>query len=234
MSLIGEGSYAKVYKYKDPFYKKNFVVKRAKDNLNDKEIERFKREFVTMKEFKSPYIVEVYNYDEYYMEYMDATLDEYIPKNNAKLNVSKRIGIVRQMLKAFELIHSKSNLHRDINPKNILIKNLDDVDIIKIADFGLIQVWRSQLTNIWTEFKGYFNDPSLIVEGFHTYNVCHETYALTRVIVFVMTGKTNLNNIKDECVKSLIQKGLSLDKDKRFQSIEELIHFFNKLSFKNL
>ena len=38
LKFIGEGSYAKVYKYKDPFYKKSFVVKRAKDNLNAKEI----------------------------------------------------------------------------------------------------------------------------------------------------------------------------------------------------
>lgn len=49
LKFIGEGSYANVYKYKDPFYKKFFVVKRAKDNLNAKEIERFQREFNAMK-----------------------------------------------------------------------------------------------------------------------------------------------------------------------------------------
>lgn len=238
LKSIGEGSYANVFKYKDPFYKKTFVVKRAKDNLNDKEIERFQREFNAMREFKSPYIVEVYNYDEnkneYYMEYMDSTLDEYIQKNNTKLTTSKRIGIVRQILRAFQYIHSKQNFHRDISPKNILIKNFDDVDIIKISDFGLIKVPESQLTSVWTEFKGYFNDPSLNIDGFHTYNICHEIYALTRVIIFVMTGKINLNYIKDESVKSLIQKGLCSEKDKRFQSVEELTQFFNDLSFENL
>lgn len=238
LKFIGEGSYANVYKYKDPFYKKFFVVKRAKDNLNAKEIERFQREFNAMKGFKSPYIVEVYNYDEnkneYYMEYMDATLDEYIQKNNTKLNVARRIGIVRQILRAFEYIHSKENLHRDISPKNILIKNYDDVTVIKIADFGLIKIPESQLTNMWTEFKGYFNDPSLIVDGFHTYDMVHETYALTRIVIFVMTGKINLNNIKNESIKSLIQKGLCPEKEKRFQSVEELTHFFNSISFDNL
>lgn len=238
LKSIGEGSYANVFKYKDPFYQKSFVVKRAKDNLNVKEIERFQREFSAMKGFKSPYIVEVYNYDEnkneYYMEYMDATLDEYIQKNNTKLNVSRRIGIVRQILRAFEYIHSKDSLHRDISPKNILIKNYDDVTVIKIADFGLIKIPESQLTNMWTEFKGYFNDPSLIVDGFHTYDFVHETYALTRIVIYVMTGKTNLNNIEDEDIKSLIQKGLCPEKEERFQSVEELTHFFNNLSFDNL
>lgn len=36
---------------------------------------------------------------------MDATLDEYIQKNNTKLNAARRIGIVRQILRAFEYIH---------------------------------------------------------------------------------------------------------------------------------
>lgn len=238
LKYIGEGSYANVYKYKDPFYKKYFVVKRAKDNLNTKEIERFQREFNTMKELNSPYIVEVYSYDENknesYMEYMDATLDEYIEKNNTKLNVSRRIGIVRQILRAFKYIHSKKSLHRDISPKNILIKNYDDVTVVKVADFGLIKKPDSQLTDIWTEFKGYFNDLSLVVDGFHTYDIVHETYALTKIVIYVMTGKTNLNKIEDEDLNSLIKKGLCPQKEERFQSVEELTYFFNSISFDNL
>ena len=33
LKLIGEGSYANVYKYKDTFYNCNFVIKRAKKNF---------------------------------------------------------------------------------------------------------------------------------------------------------------------------------------------------------
>ena len=58
--MIGEGSYAHVYKYKDPFYDRFIVVKRAENNLVEKELERFKCEYKSMKEFSSPYIVEVY------------------------------------------------------------------------------------------------------------------------------------------------------------------------------
>lgn len=64
LKMIGEGSYAHVYKYKDPFYKKTFVVKRAKKELNEKELERFKIEYESMKKLNSPYIVEVYSYNE--------------------------------------------------------------------------------------------------------------------------------------------------------------------------
>jgi len=235
LKFIGEGSYAKVYKYKDPFYKKNIIIKRAKNNLNEKELKRFKIEFDSMKQFKSPYIVEVYKYDEdkneYYMEFMDTTLEKYINNNNNKLTITDKKRIVKQILKAFEYIHSQNKYHRDISPKNILVKNYDDVEVIKVADFGLIKIPESQLTNFCTEFKGYFNDPSLVTDGFKNYDIYHETYALTKIIIFVMTGKTNLDGIKDAGLINFIKTGLDADKQNRFQSVKELTVAFNKLSF---
>lgn len=44
MKNFDEGSYAIIFKYKDPFYNKHFIVKKAKKNLNSKEIDRFKLE----------------------------------------------------------------------------------------------------------------------------------------------------------------------------------------------
>jgi serine/threonine protein kinase len=38
LKLIGEGSYAKVFKYIDDYYKKKFVLKRANKNLTVKVI----------------------------------------------------------------------------------------------------------------------------------------------------------------------------------------------------
>lgn len=230
LKLIGEGSYAQVFKYRDEYYQKMFVLKRAKKDLNQKEILRFKREFEQMKDLNSPYIVEVFCYNdtanEYIMEYMDLSLDEYIKKNNSKLNYSQRKNIGYQILKAFSYIHSKGLLHRDISPKNILIKEHDDVLVVKIADFGLVRIPDSTLTSASTEFKGYFNDPSLIVEGFDNYNILHETYALTRLLYYVMTGKTRTDKILDPKLQKLILRGLNTDKSKRFKNIEELYETF--------
>lgn len=64
IKFIGEGSYAKVFSYIDPFYKRKFVIKKAKDNLSEKEIVRFKNEFEEMKNLSSPYVVEVYNFND--------------------------------------------------------------------------------------------------------------------------------------------------------------------------
>ncbi len=224
---IGEGSYANVYKYKDTFYNRNFVIKRAKKDLSEKELLRFKREYEEMKEFSSPYILDVYRYsdekNEYIMEYMDYTLDSYITKNNNKLSNSQRKGIAQQVLRAFDYIHLKGRLHRDISPKNILIKEYEDVPVIKIADFGLVKIPDSELTTVNTDFKGYFNDPALVVEGFSSYNILHETYALTRIVYYIITGKTNTDKISDEKLRAFVEKGLNPDQTKRFQNVSEMI-----------
>jgi serine/threonine-protein kinase len=187
LKFIGSGSYANVFKYKDTFYNRIFVLKRAKKELTNKDLFRFKREFEEMSKLSSPYILDVYCYNdyqnEYIMEYMDFTLDEYISKNNTTITDVQRKGIAQQILRAFDYIHSKGKLHRDISPKNILLKKYDDVMVVKIADFGLVKTPDSSLTSENTEFKGYFNDPSLILDGFDTYNISHETYALTRIIL---------------------------------------------------
>lgn len=233
LKQIGEGSYANVYKYRDTFYNRTFVIKRAKKDLTEKEILRFKREYEEMQEFSSPYILEVYRYsesnNEYIMEYMDYTLDSYISRNNSKLTIAQRRGIAQQVLRAFDYIHSKKRLHRDISPKNILIKEYEDVPVIKIADFGLVKIPESKLTTVGTEFKGYFNDPSLVVEGFDTYNILHETYALTRIIYYIMTGRTNIEKITNSKLKIFIEKGLNVDKTKRFKNVFEMMQAFREV-----
>ena len=233
LKLIGSGSYANVYKYKDTFYNRPFILKRAKKELTDKEVARFKREFDVMNELSSPYILEVYCYNpdknEYIMEYMDYTLDGYIAAHNSTLTIIQRKGIAQQILRAFDYLHSKGHLHRDISPKNILIKEYDDTLVVKLSDFGLVKIPDSTLTTVNTEFKGYFNDPALVVEGFNTYGIVHETYALTRVIYFVMTGKTNTEKITNQNLRAFVEKGLNPDKIKRFQNIRDMISAFKAI-----
>ena len=233
LKLIGSGSYANVYKYKDTFYNRSFILKRAKKELTDKEVARFKREFDVMNDLSSPYILEVYCYNpdknEYIMEYMDYTLDGYIAAHNSTLTIVQRKGIAQQILRAFDYLHSKGHLHRDISPKNILIKEYDDTLVVKLSDFGLVKIPDSTLTTVNTEFKGYFNDPALVVEGFNTYGIVHETYALTRVIYFVMTGKTNTEKITNQNLRAFVEKGLNPDKIKRFQNIRDMISAFKAI-----
>ena len=186
-----------------------------------------------MQTLSSPYILEVYNYNneknEYIMEYINYTLYDYIKNFNSTLDITSRKKIVYQIFRAFKYLHSKNILHRDISPKNILLKCYDDVNVIKLSDFGLIKIPDSTLTSFNTEFKGYFNDPNLIIEGFNNYNILHETYAITRLVYFVMTGKYNTNKIQNVNLKTFITKGLNSDKSKRYQNVDDMLNAFKSI-----
>lgn len=231
LKQIGYGSYATVYSFTDPFYNRKYVLKRANSNLNAKELERFKQEYEQMTRLSSPYIVEVYRYDgeknEYIMEYMDFTLKEYIEKQ--KPAIEERKNIIYQIFRAFKFIHSKNVLHRDISPANVMIKVYDDVNVVKICDFGLVKLPDSDLTSVDTILKGCYNDPALITEGFKNYTILHETYALTRLVAFIWTGKATADRIQDINLKFFVEKGLSPDKSKRYKSVDEMIVAFKKI-----
>ena len=148
-----------------------------------------------MKELNSIFIAKVYRMDrenkEYIMEKVDTTLFEHIEKNNSKLTFSDREYIIRQIIVVFKYLNDKEILHRDISPKNILLRLYDDSLCIKLSDFGLVKIEESTLTAPNSEFRGSLNDPKLRDIGFNKYNLSYEMYALTRLIAFILTGKSN-------------------------------------------
>lgn len=232
IKLIGNGSYAQVFRYWDEFYQKQFALKRADNNLNDKEKLRFKREYEEMHSLHSPYIVEVYSFNEekyeYTMELMDCSLQAYIFKNNDKLTVRERRSIIYQVLRAIRYLHSKQIFHRDISIKNVLLKQYDDVLVVKLSDFGLVKIADSDLTSTNTEFKGSLNDPALRIEGFKNYGLLHEIYALTLLCAFVLTGKQRWDKITNSTIKSFIEKGTNPVKEERFKSLDEFEEAVNQ------
>lgn len=232
LSEIGFGSYAIVYRYHDVFYNRDFVLKRAKDSLDEKGLERFHREFLQMSNLNSPYVVEVYNYNssknEYIMESMSCTLKDHIEQNNEKMSVDERKYLVNQLFRAFNYLHSKNVLHRDISPNNILIRYYEDTLVLKIADFGLVKTADSTLTSLLTELKGCFNDPNLAVEGFVNYRMEHETYALSRLVYYIMTGETHIKR-DSSALHQYIAKGMHRDRQSRFHSVNEMREMFRTI-----
>ena len=99
ITMMGTGSYAHVYSYVDPDYGTKFAIKRAKKDLDDRDLSRFRQEFAVLSKLKFPYVVEVYRYDdsrnEYRMEYCDTTLRDYIARNNNGMSFAARKRALR-------------------------------------------------------------------------------------------------------------------------------------------
>lgn len=238
---IGNGGYANVFSFKDAFLNKKFVLKRAKRELNEKELIRFKNEFETLHGLSSPYIVEVYTYNEekheYIMEAMDDSLTRFIEEHNNSLCLADRRKICAQIFRGFKYLHLKGYLHRDIHANNVLIKQYQDGSlVVKLADFGLAKIPDSELTTALTSMKGaVYNDPDLLRVGFANYALPHEIYALCSLIYFVLTGKKvyskdwDIHKVKNQRLHDFIEKGLSPNIAERFHDVDEVAHATNEV-----
>lgn len=225
---IGDGSYAAVFKYKDPHYDEEYAIKRAKNDLNEDELQRFRNEFNDLKKLDSPFIIRAYAYNvemnEYTMELADQTLYTFIKHNKNCLSFDSRRALVIQLLSAFEYIHTQKLLHRDISYHNILIKSFEDgTNLIKVCDFGLVKRPDSSLTIRGTEVKGVINDVSDLEKvGFENYEIRHETFTLSKVIYYILTGtKVNYDAQKNEQLKNFILKATG-NKEHRFNTVKEM------------
>lgn len=113
------------------------------------------------------------------------------------------------------------------------MKHFDDIDVVKIGDFGLVKIPNSTLTSLQSELKGSLNDPDLVNVGFANYEMCHETFALTRLCYFILTGRTNIDKQKDGAIKQFWNIGTNPDKSKRFQSANEVLHAIQQITEEN-
>ena len=100
--MIGSGSYANVYRYIDPEYGIPVTLKRAKRDLDPRDLKRFRNEFDLLKDLSFPYILQVFRYNEerndYTMEHCHATLRDFIDTNNVHMAFGTRKRVALQFL----------------------------------------------------------------------------------------------------------------------------------------
>ena len=236
--IKGSGAYANVFMFQEPLTQKKFALKKLKDDVTEKEIERFKLEFEKMNFLANPYIVKAYKYNQdnnsYIMEYCDYTLNKYISNNNNKyfLDFNFRRNIALQFLKGLKYLHSKEILHRDISLNNILIKEYDDnFIVVKISDFGLVKDFNLNLTKTESEMRGTIIDDTLTC--FKDYNIKNEIYSIGVVLWFIFTGKSNLKLDNSEIGK-IVNKCIIRNHSDRFSNVDDIIKSIKSInSMKN-
>ncbi|MBO0594863.1 protein kinase family protein [Nesterenkonia sp. E16_7] len=228
LTPIGEGAFAVVHRFTDPNYGMKLARKKLKPGADDREKERFRREFELMKELQFPYVLEVYRFKasdwSYTMEHCDTTLEEHVAKRNNQpgfgLMTRKRIAL--QFLYGLNYIHSKGHFHRDLSIRNVLLRTFGgSAVIVKLSDFGLAKRQGSEFTVTETELKGTKLDPAL--GSFKEFESVHDIFAAGFVLLYIFTGRKNVGRTATTSVEHIVQKCIDSQPDKRYQRVIDLI-----------
>lgn len=227
LKSVGEGAFATVQKFVDPNHGMTLARKKLKPDVEERERERFRREFDLMRELRHPYILEVYKFHEptwsYTMEYCQKTLEGYVTdrNNDAKFGFSTRQRIALQFLYGLNFLHIKGHLHRDLSPKNVLLRVYDEgAVIVKLADFGLTKQRGSEFTTTDSEMKGTVRDPAL--HSFKAFGPVNDIYSAGFILNFIFTGRQRAGVDNTELGR-IIHRCVDVQPSRRFQSVPELI-----------
>lgn len=228
LTPIGEGAFALVHRFTDPNYGMTLARKKLKPGADDREKERFRREFELMKELQFPYVLEVYNFKEsdwtYTMEHCDTSLEDYIAKRNNQpgFGPTTRKRIALQFLYGLNFIHSKGHFHRDLSTRNVLLRTFGgSAVLVKLSDFGLAKLKGSEFTTTETELKGTKIDPAL--GSFKDFGAVHDIFAAGFVLLYIFTGRKNIGRNDATPIEQIIHKCVDSQPGRRYQSVMELI-----------
>ncbi|AEE50890.1 serine/threonine-protein kinase [Haliscomenobacter hydrossis] len=237
IALKGSGYFCNVKQVREEESGNSYALKELKKEHfdNDDYKNRLHREIELLRVLsESTNIIELIDsfFDEtnkklyYLMPYANFNLHEYVKNNNQKLSNEDRFSIIEQIISAIKFAHSKSVLHRDLSPNNILVfqNSQDNRPSIKVSDFGLGKNEESLSFYTHSSASGY--GQALYVspeqrEKLKDSTIKSDIYSLGKVIYFIWTGKDPID-LKNCGFSSLISKAINEDPKDRFQNIEEL------------
>ena len=144
------------------------------------------------------------------------TLEEII--NNRNTNVHTAFNIIKQLLEVLIFLHGINIIHRDINPKNVMVST---DGIVKLIDFGIARKYKensaADTTILGTEG---FAAPEQF--GFQQTDGRSDIYSLGVLFHLLLSGRIPEGN---RCLnteyKEFIQKCISLEPSLRYQSALE-------------
>ncbi|MFQ5823396.1 MAG: protein kinase [bacterium] len=256
LEKLGEGGMGVVYKAEDMKLRREVAIKFLPHQIaaHAEERKRFEHEAQAAAALNHPNIATIYAIEEadnetfIVMEYIKGqTLQEIISANLPKvLNLRKVLDYAIQIVEGLQVAHKKDIVHRDIKSSNIMITETGQV---KIMDFGLAKLaGRTKLTKTSTTLgtTAYMSPEQARGEV-----VDHLTdiWSLGVVLYELLTGELPFKGDYEQAViysifneepmpldrdvpeelQNVILRALEKDREKRFESADELLQQFKKL-----
>jgi serine/threonine-protein kinase len=123
----------------------------SKDELDDADV-RLQREAKSAARLRSPHVVQLLDYGVdrgvpyIVMELLEGEHLGKRIKRRGRICLAAAVTVVEQMARALRRLHKAGIVHRDIKPANIFLARVDDEEIIKLLDFGVVKALRGSLT----------------------------------------------------------------------------------------
>ena len=168
-SVIGSGTYGKVFKGVNVYTKKLVALKRIRmEGERDGFPVTAVREIKLLQSLKHTNIVNLQEVmvekNDCFMvfEYLSHDLTGLLNHPTFKLDAAQRKHLALQMFQGLDYLHKRGVLHRDIKAANILVSN---DGILKLADFGLARFYakRHQLDYTNRVITIWYRSPELLL-----------------------------------------------------------------------
>ncbi len=162
VKLIGQGTYSKVYLYKNAY--DYCIVNKCIRDENEETISPYiSKEISILKRLNHPNIIKYLRHEHVnsivniYLEYGGISLIEYIEHFDVKY-------IMKQILNAVDYLHDNSIAHLDISTRNILIYKNNN---IKLVDFGMATYFNSKIYENMCTIS--FSSPEMLLQIFDNF-----------------------------------------------------------------
>lgn len=150
--LIGKGGMGRVYRATQFPLNRAVAVKILSPEFQKKDpqfVRRFFLEAASAARLTHPNTITVFDYGEsesgelfIVMEYLRGRPLSRLISQEGPLPPDRTLHIATQVCRALREAHGKGIIHRDLKPGNILLlEEGDDVDFVKVLDFGLVKVF---------------------------------------------------------------------------------------------
>ncbi|MDH4054336.1 MAG: HEAT repeat domain-containing protein [Gammaproteobacteria bacterium] len=256
---IGKGAFGTVLLMHDEVVDEQLILKFLNPNVSSDEemMKRFVHELRYSRKITHRNVIRIYDFLHLQgayaisMEYFPShTLSGEIP-DSKPMDLAKALRFSKDMATGMNIAHQAGVIHRDLKPANILVNN---EGLLKIVDFGVAAAASSGDTQL-TKTGYVIGSPKYMAPEQILGKKVDETadiYSIGVIMYEMVTGVPpysrgdhmsvmyqhvqgkakhcqEINPLLPDDYANLIVKAMSVDKTKRYQSMDELTEALNKL-----